>query len=340
MGNWERRWHPLLEEWVILAAISGNRPWSGEIIEDQNCCRPPFDAACYLCPGVTRSSGIVNPVYVSPWVFTNDFSTFSFEAPNVCQDNIFEKAEPAHGINRVVCYSPWHNLTLAQLPIAVIEEVVSLWRSEYIRLSTVAGIKNVLIFENKGNVIGVSNAHPHCQIYSTNFVPRIVEKHTMVFAQYYKTHSAHLLCDLLQHELSVYKRIVYENEYFVAFIPFFARFVYETYIVPRRQVANIGRLSDDEMKALAEILKVLTVKFDNLYEMDFPNNTILFNAPTDGKPENELYHFHLEFYPPLRSRDKLKHVAGFDLGGGNIINAVMPEEAAQNLHDMSVCRFQ
>jgi UDPglucose--hexose-1-phosphate uridylyltransferase len=143
------------------------------------------------------------------------------------------------------------------------------------------------------------------------------------------------LCDLLKHELSKGTRIIDENEHFVSFVPFFARFAYETFVVPRRQVPAITDLSKDEMAALASMLKNILVKFDNLYGMNFPNNTILLNAPTDGAPENSLFHFHIEFYPPLRSGDKQKFLAGFDLGGGNIINSVEPEMAAWQMRNAS-----
>ncbi|MCX7987175.1 MAG: galactose-1-phosphate uridylyltransferase [Bacteroidales bacterium] len=333
VGKWERRWHPLLQEWVILAAVTSERPWSGETVKASEAAEPEFDPKCYLCPGVVRASGIKNPEYTGPWAFTNDFASFSFDAPDVYSDSRFQKVEPVHGTCRVICYTPKHNATLADLPLDEVEAVVRLWKTEYETLSKNEKIENVLIFENKGKVIGVSNPHPHGQIYATNFVPRIVERQRNSFASYFREHGSHLLEDLLHEELQYGKRIVYQNEHFVAFVPFFARFVYETYIVPRKQVSHIGLLSENEIKSLAEIHKTMLTKFDRLYQMSFPNITMLQNAPCDHNPDNQLFHFHIEFYPPLRSPDKMKYLAGFESGGGNIINPVMPDEAAQRLRD-------
>lgn len=323
----------MLQEWVILAAVTSHRPWSGETIKPIAVEEPVFDPGCYLCPGVVRASGVKNPDYKGPWAFTNDFASFSFDAPDVSNDSKFQKVRPVHGTCRVICYTPRHNVTLAQLPIEEVEAVVRLWKNEYETLSQHEKIKNVLIFENKGKVIGVSNPHPHGQIYATNFVPRIVERQRSSFAEYYRENGTHLLEDLLQEELQYGKRIVYENDHFVAFVPFFARFVYETYIVPRKQVPSIAALSEIQLKALAEIHKVILSKFDRLYQMSFPNITMLQNAPCDDSPENALFHFHIEFYPPLRDPDKMKYLAGFESGGGNIINPVMPDEAAQRLRE-------
>ncbi len=332
-GKWEKRWHPLLQEWVIIAATTSERPWSGETVKQTNQAEPEYDPGCYLCPGVVRASGIKNPEYQGAWAFTNDFASFSFDAPDVYRQSRFEIVEPVHGTCRVICYTPKHNLTLAQLSIEEIIAVVKLWQEEYSTLSSHPKIQNVLIFENKGKMIGVSNPHPHGQIYATNFVPRIVERQRQSFADYYKKYNSHLLIDLIEEEKVHGKRIVYENEHFVAFIPFFARFVYETYIVPKRHMARISDLNDAEVKSLADIHKTMLMKFDNLYQMSFPNITMLQNAPCDDNPDNDLFHFHIEFYPPLRSPDKMKYLAGFESGGGNIINPVMPDEAAARLRE-------
>lgn len=333
MDNWEKRWHPLLEEWVILASTTNTRPWSGEKIFMPSRKKKSFDSSCYLCPGVQRHSGTCNPKYESTWSFTNDFSSFSFDAPNVYRNDILYKVEPAHGINRVICYSPWHNLTFAELSIENIRKVIKVWAEEYKMLASLTDIANVLIFENKGDIIGASNTHPHGQIYATNFVPRNVAKQRASFLSYNRATKSHLLVDLVCHELSYGSRIIYHNNYFVAFIPFFARFAYETYIVPTRQVSRISDLNFEELDALSDILKIITAKFDSLYGYEFPNSTILMNAPTDDEAENQLFHFHIEFYPPMRSRDKAKYVSGFDFGGGNIVNPVAPEEAAAEMRN-------
>ncbi|HYW94731.1 MAG TPA: galactose-1-phosphate uridylyltransferase [Bacteroidales bacterium] len=339
-GNWERRWHPLLQEWVILAATTANRPWSGETLSNNQHSEPVFDPDCYLCPGVTRASGITNPPYTKPYAFTNDFASFSMEAPDVHRHEGFEHTEPVHGTCRVICFSPRHNTTLAELSSEEIDDVFDIWKDEFASLSTHEKIENVLMFENKGKVIGVSNPHPHGQIYATGYVPRMVDTQRNSFNRYYREHNSHLLCDLLDHELSKETRIVEANEHFVVFIPYFARFVFETYIVPRRHVSRISDLTTEETDALSAIFKNTIVRFDNLFNISFPNITMHQNAPCDGKEESDRFHYHIEFYPPMRSPDKLKYLAGFESGGGNIINPVKPDEAAAQMRNAGTVHYK
>jgi UDPglucose--hexose-1-phosphate uridylyltransferase len=338
--NWERRWHPLLKEWVVLAATTSDRPWSGETVSDVSDASPDFDPGCYLCPGVTRASGEKNPQYIKPYAFTNDFASFSMDAPDVHRQDPFEITEPVHGTCRVICFTPRHNITLAEMSQEGLMDVIHCWKKEYEDLSRIPAIKNVLIFENKGKVTGVSNPHPHGQIYATGFIPKIVQRELDSFVEYKASHDRGLLEELVEHELRKGSRIVCQNEYFVAFIPFFARFVYETYIVPRRHIASLADFSAEEILAYAEIHHQMIVKYDNLYNMSFPNITMLHNAPVDGNEISANFHFHTEFYPPMRSPDKLKYLAGFESGGGNIINPVKPEEAADRLRQASVIHYQ
>ncbi|MBN2273880.1 MAG: galactose-1-phosphate uridylyltransferase [Bacteroidales bacterium] len=338
--NWERRWHPLLREWVILAATTSERPWSGETISSGPEENPVFDPDCYLCPGVTRASGKKNPEYQKPFAFTNDFASFSLEAPDVHRHEPFEIVEPAHGICRVICFTPRHNITLAEMSREELLDVVNIWKKEFDELGRNPAVKNVLIFENKGKVIGVSNPHPHGQIYATGYVPKVVQRELDSFIEHKVSHGKGLLEELVEHELKKGTRIICRNEHFVAFIPFFARFVYETYIVPRRHIAQITDLTEEETQAYAEIHHQMIVRFDNLYNMSFPNITMLHNAPTSGEEKNRIFHFHTEFYPPMRSPDKLKYLAGFESGGGNIINPVKPEEAADRLRQASTIHYK
>ena len=250
------------------------------------------------------------------------------EAPDVHRHEEFEISEPVHGTCRVICFSPVHNTTLAKLSQEGINDVFAIWKEEFTTLSGHEKIDNVLMFENKGRVIGVSNPHPHGQIYATGYVPRIVDKERQSFSTYYREHGTHLLTDLLEHELRKGSRIIEANEHFVVFIPYFARFVFETYIVPRRHVSTITGLNDEETGALSEIFRNTVIRFDNLFNISFPNITMHQNAPCDGREESDFFHYHIEFYPPMRDPDKLKYLAGFESGGGNIINPVKPDVAA------------
>ncbi len=315
-NNWERRWHPILQEWVIVAAATNDRPWSGEMAENKEAEYPGFDPKCYLCPGVTRPSGITNPEYQKLFAFNNDYASFSPEAPAVHRDDPFERVEPGRGICRVICFSPKHNITLAEMEKDQIEDVVRFWQDEYRTLGANDEIKNVLIFENKGTLVGASSPHPHGQIYATGYVPCIV-KRVLDSCIRYKEEKGHcIFCDLAKHELENKERVVCENEHFVAFIPFFARFVYEVYIVPKRHVSNIAELSEGKTRAFADIHKTMIVKFDNLYRISFPNITILQHAPTYGNPLKSEFHCHIEYSSPTRSPDTLKCHAGFVYGGG------------------------
>ena len=336
MNNRERRWHPLLQEWVILAATTANRPWSGETHGNSEEKQPEFDEGCYLCPGVTRASGKKNPEYTKPWAFTNDFASFSMEAPDVHRHEGFDIAEPVHGTCRVICFSPRHNTTLAGLNQQEINDVFAIWVEEFSILKEDENIRNILMFENKGKVIGVSNPHPHGQIYATGYVPKIVDMQRRSFSEYYRKHSAHLLQDIMKQEISRKSGIIEENEHFVVFIPWFARFVFETYIVPRRHVSQITDLNGEEMKALSEIFRNTIRRFDNLYGISFPNITMHQNGPCDGIEDSKIFHYHIEFYPPMRSPDKLKYLAGFESGGGNIINPVNPGEAASLMRNAGI----
>lgn len=333
--NHERRWHPLLNEWVILSAKTADRPWSGEKVKRPEADLPEFDAGCYLCPGVKRASGELNPRYTGTFAFTNDFSSFAADAPETRSDDPFARHEPAKGVCRVLCFSPKHNITLAEMGPEGISDVVALWKEEYKNLSADKAIRNILIFENKGKPVGTSNPHPHGQIYATGFVPRIVKQELDAQAEYSKKYGRSLLPDLAEHELKTGDRLICRNDHFAAFIPYFARFAFETYIVPLRKVSRITDLTGEETRSFEEIFRRVIVKFDNLYNMSFPNITMLHNAPTDGDPRSEEFVFHVEFYPPMRAPDKLKYLAGFESGGGNIINPVMPEAAAGQMRKAS-----
>ena len=329
--TWEERWHPLREEWVIVAAHRQDRPWSGETVRHENGPRPPYVDDCYLCPGNARVSGAVNPHYDGIFVFDNDHPCVGLEAPPppVIGSGVYRN-RPAQGIARVVCYSPRHDLSLAQLKVCEIEGLIAAWQREYVDLGRRPEIDHVLVFENKGEVVGVSNPHPHCQIYATNFVFKTIETEVQASRRYLTETRRTLFSDIIAAEQRDAKRIISENETAIAFLPYFARYAYEVFVGPKQTHQSIASLSDAEARDLAEVLKDTAVRFDNLWQMPFPYVMPLHQAPTDDG-DYRAFHFHIEFHPPLRRPNLLKYLAGPEIGGGNFLSDTSPEEKAAEL---------
>lgn len=334
-----KRWNPLLGEWTIIAPVTAGRPWSGTVVTPVKSDQPEFDPKCYLCPGVTRAGGEVNPDYKDIYIFNNDFPTlsmdYSIEEYNVAHHSY----TPAHGICRVVCFSPRHNITLPEMEDNEILKVLIALCNEFKELSSIPEIENVMMFENRGKIIGVSNPHPHGQIYSTDFVPRIPWTMYSHANNFMNEKGKCLFCTVMEDELRDETRIVCQNDHFTAYVPYFARHTFEIHIMPRRHVPFITELTSDERYSLAKIYKEVLIRYDNLFRMPFPNITVFQNAPCGKDMNPEPYHFHIEFYPPLRSPDKLKYMAGFESGGGNIINPSLPSESAKALREVSAIHY-
>ncbi len=331
VGIWEERWHPLREEWVVVAAHRQNRPWSGETLEHERKNAPEYLADCYLCPGNERVGGIVSENYKGVYVFDNDLPCVGANAPGDLEKPAgIYKNRPANGAAKVVCYSPQHNLSLAELSQTEIENVIGVWQKQYTELAARDGIKHVLIFENKGETVGVSNPHPHGQIYATNFVFKTIETEAKAAAAHFKQNGRTLFADIIEAEQTDGRRIICENEHAIAFLPYFARYAYEVYVAPKRPCRSVAELSDAEAKDYAEALKTVLVKYDNLWKMPFPYVMPLHNAPTDGGVYDG-FHFHLQFHPPLRKPNLLKYLAGPEIGGGNFLSDTSPEEKASEL---------
>ena len=330
-GSWEQRWHPLLQEWVIFSAHRQDRPWTGERFASQHTEQIRHDPDCYLCPGNGRISGDVNPEYSGVFVFDNDRPSISFDAPAPLDtpSGIYRN-KPATGLTRVLCYSPLHNLTMAELNEQQVLEVVEQWQHQTRSLSRLSGITSVNIFENKGQLCGMSNPHPHGQIYATNFLYKTVESHLQAAQDHHRQTGQCLFQDILTAEQSDGRRIVAENDTMLAFVPYFARFAYEVYIAPKRTVAHVSALNDRETADLAALMRTVLVKMDNVWEMSFPYLMMLHQAPVDNG-DYRLFHFHIELYPPLRTPELRKYVAAHEIGGGNFLADTMPEAKAAEL---------
>ena len=270
-GVWEERWHPLREEWVVVAAHRQSRPWSGQTVAAAKADVPAYAADCYLCPGNVRVSGARNPEYTSVYVFDNDHPPVGPRAPlDLEAPPSPYRSRPATGLTRVICYDPRHDLTLAEMPPARIEAVVDMWRAQTRELGARPEVNQVLIFENKGEVVGVSNPHPHGQIYATNFTFTTFDKELDAQRRHASDTGRALFGDIIDAEERDGRRMLYADEHTVAFIPYFARYAYETYVAPRRSVPHVHALSDGDCESLARALKAVSVRFDNLWQQTFP----------------------------------------------------------------------
>jgi UDPglucose--hexose-1-phosphate uridylyltransferase len=337
-GLWEERWHPLREEWVIVAAHRQNRPWSGAIVEDHEAAVPAYVADCYLCPGNTRVGGVTNPRYERTFVFDNDHpcvgpdSPLIENTPNLPYAKLAgpNRVRRAEGLARVICYSPKHNLTVAEMSQQDIATIVQVWQQQTYDLGSRPEVNHVLCFENKGEVVGVSNPHPHGQIYATNFVFKLIEQNLAASRRYLQDEGKYLFADVIAAEQSDGRRILFEDEYSIAFVPYFARYAYEVYVAPKRRVPHFFALRDEEARSLAQALKIVTVRFDNLWRISFPYVMALHQAPTDGG-DYDAFHSFIVFQPPLRRPNVLKYLAGPEIGGGNFISDTSPEAKAAEL---------
>jgi UDPglucose--hexose-1-phosphate uridylyltransferase len=339
--QWEERWHPLRQEWVIVAAHRQNRPWLGEMVEDHSRVIPGYVADCYLCPGNARTGGARNPRYDGIHIFDNDHPCVGWDAPVdlplLPPDGPYRN-RPARGVARVVCYSPRHDLSLARLEIGQVENLIGAWQSQYVELQAHPEIEHVLIFENKGEVVGVSNPHPHCQIYATNFVFRTTATEVQVSRDYFEAKGRGLFDDIILAEQSDGRRIIAENETAIAFLPYFARYAYEVFVAPKRRHQSLATLTAAEIADLAMVLRETLIRYDNLWQMPFPYVMALHQAPTDGG-DYRSFHFHFEFHPPLRKPNLLKYLAGPEIGGGNFLSDTLPEEKAAELRAVSNIHF-
>lgn len=336
--KWEERWHPLREEWVIVAAHRQNRPWHGKTDESGAPEPPSFDPKCYLCPGNPRVSHHENPPYTGVYVFDNDHPCVGSNSPRhpepAPDPHGVYRVRPAEGIARVVCYSPLHNVTLAELPTQEIEALLRSWQEQYRELGSRPEVNHVLIFENKGEVVGVSNPHPHCQIYATNFVFKTIENEANVCRRHYRDTGRALFQDIIAAERADGRRVLAENDGAIGFVPYFARYAYEVYVAPKQTHGSLADLDAGELRDFAAVLKEVLVRFDNLWRMPFPYVMALHQAPTDGS-DHAGFHFHVEFHPPLRKPNLVKFLAGPEIGGGSFLSDTWPEDKAAELQAVS-----
>lgn len=326
-----RRFNPLRNEWVIVSPHRNQRPWQGLVESATAEQQAAYDPACYLCPGNERADGVRNPQYTSTLAFDNDFPTLvptTSMSPDASHDLLV--AESERGRCRVLCFSPRHDLTLARMDSTAIRTVVDAWIDEYTALAAVPWLAYATIFENRGAVMGASNPHPHCQIWATEHVPNEPSLERAAMTAYRARQGSCLLCDYAALELAAAERLVCANDGFVAIVPFWAAWPFETLVVSRRHVSGLAVLRDDERSALADILRQVTTRYDNVFEAPFPYSMGFHQQPIGGGTPDTA-HLHAHFYPPLlRSATIRKFMVGFELLGSPQRD-VTPEEAASRL---------
>ena len=327
-----RRFDPLRGRWVLVSPHRTQRPWQGEVSKTDTKAALHYDPECYLCPGNTRAGGQQTPAYTSVFAFTNDYSALLLDSPEIppATTSPLLRAESERGVCRVLCFHPDHSLTLAGMEIADILRVVEAWTSEYTSLGALPEIRHVQIFENRGAMMGSSNPHPHGQIWATEHIPDEPAAELVNQLAYRQQHQSCLLCDTLRAELEQRRRIVCENDEFVALVPFWAVWPFETLVLSRAHLGSLDAFNAAQQHGLADILKQLTVRYDRLFATSFPYTMGFHQRPTDGEAHPEC-HFHGHFYPPLlRSATVRKFMVGFELLGMPQRD-ITPETAADQL---------
>jgi UDPglucose--hexose-1-phosphate uridylyltransferase len=315
-----RRFNPLTREWVLVSPHRTERPWLGQVEKLATESEPSFDPNCYMCPGNTRATGTRNPLYTATFVFDNDYPALlagtpkgQMEEGGDAQENGLLVARSERGICRVVCFSPRHDLTIAKIDLAGLRGVVDVWAEQYRELGALPFINHVQIFENRGAIMGCSNPHPHCQIWANESLPNEPAKELGALGAYQAAHGRCLLCEYVALERQRGERLVTENDHFVALVPFWAVWPFETMLISRRHITGLDVSTEEERHGLADILKRLTTRYDRLFEISFPYSMGFHQRPTDGQPHPEC-HLHAHFYPPLlRSATVRKFMVGYEM---------------------------
>jgi UDPglucose--hexose-1-phosphate uridylyltransferase len=355
-----RRLNPLTGEWVLVSPHRARRPWLGQVETVPPEDLPPYDATCYLCPGNSRAAGRVNPPYAGTFVFDNDFPAllradeityFDDEqasrkttqiAPGPIHAPLFPplfQGQAESGICRVVCFSPRHDLTLPELSQPAVEQIIRTWTDQSRELGEMGDIAYVQVFENKGAMMGCSNPHPHSQIWAASQVPVEPAKELVSQAEYSRRHGACLLCDYLAAEEHSGERLVCRNQHFTALVPFWAFWPFEILLVGKRHIASLGELLPEEVTALADILRRVTARYDNLFEVSFPYS-MGFHQPPIGASHKDSWHLHAHFYPPLlRSATVRKFMVGYELLAMPQRD-LTPEAAAKRLRGLSEIHYR
>ena len=330
----------LTGEKVLVSPHRNNRPWQGKVEDIANDDRPKYDPTCYLCATNKRADGTVNPDYKDTYVFTNDFSAILENTTEGTYNNAdLLQATAERGICKVITFSPRHDLTLPEMDVPSILKVVDLWQSEFNELSQKDWIKYIQIFENKGAIMGCSNPHPHGQIWSQSSLPNEILIETYRQKDYFDKNGVSLLKAYLELELSLNERIIINNDHFVALVPYWATWPFETIVISKRHIQTISQFTEEEKLDLAKTLQELTIRYDNIFSTSFPYSGGMHQAPVnDGN--HEEWHWHMHFYPPLlRSASVKKFMVGYEMLGGPQRD-ITPETAAEIIKKQSTIHYK
>ena len=333
-GYPHRRYNPLAREWVLVSPHRSQRPWRGKLETLEHERKAVYEPGCYLCPGNERANGARNPNYSSTFVFDNDYAALLPDVPALASnegDLLVASAE--RGICRVVCFSPRHDVAISQMPTEEVHAVVEAWKEQFANLQKTGWVRHIQIFENRGALMGASNPHPHCQIWANASLPSLAEKELNSFSDYLERKNSCLLCDYLGLELAREERIVCSNEAFVVVVPYWAVWPFETLLLSTRHFSAMDELSSKESWLLADILRRLGRRYDNLFNTAFPYSMGFHQRPLDGAPHAE-WHFHAHYFPPLlRSASVQKFMVGYELLA-TPQRDITPESAAARLREV------
>lgn len=332
-----RRYNPLTGEWVLLSPHRALRPWQGQIETLDKTDETSYDENCFLCAGNTRITGEQNPNYDTTHVFQNDFAALKVDTPEIDNNDPLFTMQSSKGESRVICFSPDHSKSLPELNIKEITQIVKTWQEEVFELSQ--HYQWIQIFENKGKVMGCSNPHPHGQIWAQKQLPTLALKKQQNFSDYYAKYNSNLLFDYTQRELELEERVVVKNEDWLVVVPYWAAWPFETLLLPRFKIRQMTELTENKQVSLADIIKQITIKYDNLFQCSFPYSMGWHGAPFDGDNHPE-WTIHAHFFPPLlRSATIKKFMVGYEMLA-EVQRDITPEQAAQQLRNLSTTHYK
>ncbi|WP_294902533.1 galactose-1-phosphate uridylyltransferase [Tatumella sp. UBA2305] len=332
-----RRYNPLTDQWILVSPHRAKRPWQGAQETPAVTSLPSHDPDCFLCAGNQRITGDKNPDYTGTWVFTNDFAALMTDTPEAPEsDDLLMRCESARGTSRVICFSPDHSKTLPELPLESLQQIVTTWQEQTEELGK--EYPWVQVFENKGAAMGCSNPHPHGQVWANSFLPNEAQREDTHQRRYYQQHGTPMLLDYVAKELADGQRTVVETEHWLAVVPWWAAWPFETLLLPKAHVLRLTDLNAEQSRDLALILKKHTSRYDNLFSCSFPYSMGWHGAPFNGEP-NQHWQLHAHFYPPLlRSATVRKFMVGYEMLA-ETQRDLTAEQAAEKLRALSDIHF-